>query len=63
MNVVQSLLLLVTLYLTYRSTRAGRVSFWIPIATGALSLLIISVLWSLVWMSDPGFMNWFESQR
>lgn len=63
MNIVQCLLLAVTLYFTYKATRAGRITFWIPLATGVVSLLFISVLWSIVWSSDPAFMNWFESQR
>ena len=63
MNVVQSLLLVITLYLTYRATKAGRITFWIPLVTGVVSLLIISVLWAIVWSSDPAFVNWLESQR
>ena len=55
-NIIQPVLLLLTIWLSTRSLRRGRVTFWIPLAAGGVSLIVTLVALSVLISGDPDFM-------
>ena len=56
LNVVTILLFVVTVFVTSRLLRSGRLAFWVPIAGGALSVTVALVFVAVVVMGDPAFL-------
>lgn len=61
LNIVQPVLLVLAVVLAARSLRAGRVTFWIPLAAGVLAFVIWFVLVVVIFVSDPGLMNYLQT--
>jgi len=55
-NIVQPVLLILTIWLSTRSLRRGRVTFWIPLTAGIVSGVTSTVLLMTLLFADPGFM-------
>ena len=53
--VTQIVLWLAALGITVALIRAGRVSWWVPLAAGVIAIIATSVLIGIAIMSDPGF--------
>lgn len=53
--VTQIVLWLAALGITVTLIRAGRLSWWVPLAAGVIAVVVTSVLVVIAIMSDPGF--------
>ena len=40
--------------------RAGKLAFWVPLAGGAASVVIMMVLMSIVFLNDPTFLSYLD---
>ena len=59
-TIAQLALLAVTLVWSVRRLRAGRLAFWVPIAGGAASVIVMMVLVSIVFLNDPTFLSYLD---
>ncbi len=59
-TIVQLGLLAVTIVWSVRRLRAGRLAFWVPLAGGAASVIVMMVLMSIVFLNDPAFLAYLD---
>lgn len=57
LNVINPVLLVLTIWLTYRRTRLGRISFWIPLVAGVVSTVVSTILLMVLLFADPAFVQ------
>jgi hypothetical protein len=59
-TILQLALLGVTIVWSVARVRAGRLAFWVPLAGGVASVIIMMVLMSIVFLNDPAFLSYLD---
>jgi uncharacterized membrane protein YhaH (DUF805 family) len=60
-NIVQAVLLVLTVYLSSRRLRTAKITFWIPLVAGAISSTTSTVLLMILLFSDAGFVQFMST--
>ena len=63
LNVITLALFLLTVLVTVWTLRRGRVAFWVPIAGGALAIIVAIVFIVILLQSDPAFTAYLDRTR
>jgi hypothetical protein len=61
-NIVQIVLLILAVWLSTISLRARRLTFWIPLTAGAVSTIVLIVLFAVAMIGDPALQGYAEEQ-
>ncbi len=59
-TILQLALLGATIAWSVSRVRAGKLAFWVPLAGGAASVVIMMVLMSIVFLNDPTFLSYLD---
>ncbi len=59
-TILQLALLGVTIAWSVARVRAGRLAFWVPLAGGVASVIVMMVLMSVVFLNDPAFLSYLD---
>ncbi len=59
-TVLQLAVLGVTIAWSIARVRAGKLAFWVPLAGGVASVVIMMVLMSIVFLNDPTFLSYLD---
>lgn len=59
-TILQLALLGVTIAWSIARVRAGKLAFWVPLAGGVASVIVMMVLMSIVFLNDPTFLSYLE---
>ena len=63
LNVITLALFLLTVLVTVWTLRRGRVAFWVPIAGGALAIIVAIVFVVILLQADPAFTAYLDRTR
>jgi drug/metabolite transporter (DMT)-like permease len=61
LNIIQPALLVIAVILSSRSLRRGRITFYIPLAGGILALIVTSILLTTLFLADPSFVEFMQT--
>jgi hypothetical protein len=60
-NIVQVVLLIIAIVLSWFTLRRGRLSFYIPLVAGVLANIVGTVLLTTLLLADPSFVDFMQS--